>query len=552
MKYKKSLSIFLCAAMCSAVLAGCGGQNENTDVAIDDSNVTAAGEFPVVKEPITLTVGVPGDSKITDYNTNALTKYIEEKTGVELEFYEFPSSGGSEKLNVMLSSGSELPDIICGFNIAQGTFLKYAEDGIFVDLTPYMDKYGYYINEMADKTVIENFEAYLKSSNGKKYFMPNVAEQTGNIYGGKAFINKTWLDKLGLDMPETVEDFKNVMHEFVTKDPNGNGINDEIGFTGSSNGWHETPVNFLMRSFIYDDDKYGYVVEDGKISFNFTSDKYKEGLKFVSDMAKNKELDIQCYTQDSDTLRSICSGDTVTVGAFASGSPDVLFGDNIEVLADYVALPPLKGSDGTAYALTSPLNVQCGGVITKYCEHPAAAFRVLDLFLSEETSLLSRYGVKGTDWKEVDENTPCIFESIGAKSRIMPILQYGSIQNSHWNQYNPSFRSKDISDTMAWDGDPLNGEYIKGQALLAYVGKGPEETFSDNMVRLDADEMEELAEMQNEVNTFVKEQIALFVSGENDVDADWDSFQQQLKNLNIERYTELLQKGYDNFKSSSN
>ena len=62
-----------------------------------------------------------------------------------------------------------------------------------------------------------------------------------------------------------------------------------------------------------------------------------------------------------------------------------------------------------------------------------------------------------------------MFESIGAKSRIMQILPYGSIQNSHWNQYNPTYRIAAISDTLAWDGNPLDGEYVKAKALPAYI-----------------------------------------------------------------------------------
>ena len=143
-----------------------------------------------------------------------------------------------------------------------------------------------------------------------------------------------------------------------------------------------------------------------------------------------------------------------------------------------------------------------------------------------------------------------MFESIGAKSRIMQILPYGSIQNSHWNQYNPSYRSAAISDTLAWDGDPLNGEYVKAKALSAYINKGPEEVLMPNMITLDNDDMEEMTEIQTEINSYVKEEISLFVAGTKDVDSDWDNFRKTLENLNIKRYQELLQKGYDNFKNA--
>lgn len=549
MKFKKIICLLTIAATGASMLVGCGGNKEavkNEGITVDE-NVTSAGELPVVKETVKLTVGIPGTSKVENYDTNAFTKFLEEKTGIDIEFYEFPSSGGTEKLNVMLASGTELPDVVVGIDLSKTTFEKYKSEGTFVNLAPYIEKYGYWIKEMEEKTEVKYFNSFMTSADGGKYFMPNVSEQTGNVYGGKAFINKKWLDKLGLDMPETIDDFKNVMHAFITQDPNGNGKNDEIGFTGSKDGWNEKPINFLVNSFIYDDYANGYVLEDGKVSLNYQTPEYKEAIKYLSDMVAAGELDIQCLTQGSDTLRSICASETPVVGAFATGSPDVLFGDNKEVLADYVALPPLKGPNGIAYALKDPSTVACGGFITKYCEHPAAAFRFLDYFLSEEASIFGRYGVEGTDWIAVDESVPCIFESIGAKSRIKPILAYGAIQNSHWNQFNPSFRSKDISDSMAWDGDPLNGEYVKGQALAAYYNKGPEDVLKKKMVTLSEEDMAEFDELYNSIYTYVNEQTAFFISGKMTVDKDWDKFMKELDNLGVNRYIELLQTGYDNF-----
>ena len=550
MKIKRFKQVIAMMGVVVIMLSGCGNKETAVETMQVDENVTEAGQLPVVNEPITLKIGIQSSSKIKDLNTNAFTKFLTEKTGINLEFYEFPASGGMEKLNVMLASDSELPDIICGFNISRTTFLEYADRNVFVDLSPYMEKYGYWINEMSEKTKVKNFESYLTAENGKKYFMPNVVEQTGNMYGGKAFINKKWLDKLGLKVPETTEEFENAMVAFVTKDPNGNGKNDEIGFTGSKDGWLEKPGNFLMNSFIFDDYRDGFIADkNNKLSINYTSDKYKKGLEYISGLAKKNAFDLQCYTQSTSTLRSLCASDEEVIGAFASGAPDVLFSDNPKRLQDFVALPPLKGPDGTAYAYKSEFTVACGGVVTKYCKYPAAAFRLLDFMLSEEASLFGRYGVEGVDWKRVDESEPALFASIGAKSKILPILPYGSIQNSHWNQYNPSFRSIDMSDTVAWDGDPLNGEYFKAQALSAYIGKGPENTFTRDRMILNLDEMKEFGDLYNSISTYVKETISLFASGEKNLDKDWDEFQNSLENLGIDRYLELAQKGSDAFLS---
>lgn len=551
MKRKRSVC-FTAAALCVIMaFAGCGKKTAPGETkSIIDDNVTAAGELPVVKEKVGIEVGILSTTFVEDYETNAFTQYLEEKTGIDLSFYEFPASGGAEKLYVMLASNSELPDVICGVNLSKGKFLEYADEGVFVELNDYIDKYGYWINEMRDSGAIPNFDGWLTASNGKKYFVPSRGEQIGNRYGGKAFINKTWLDKLGLEMPTTTEEFAKVMKAFVTQDPNGNGKNDEIGFTGSKNGWNEKPVNFLMNSFVYDDYNKGVVVDENKkLSLNYTSDAYKKGLEYIRDLAKSKALDIQCYTQDNNTLRSLCASETPIIGAFASGSPDSLFVDDVTRMQDYVALPPMTGPDGVGYALQGAGTIRSEGIITKYCENPAAAFRLFDFMLSEEASIFARFGVEGKDWVKADENTPCLFRDLGFEARILPITAYSAIQNSNWHQYGPAFYSSDIVNTMAWSGDENDGEYFKAKALKEYVGKGPENLFDMGMVTLNEEDQEEYNDLATQIEEYVKESIPMFVSGEYNLAKDWDSFQKTLKKLNVERYLELIQKGYDAFLS---
>lgn len=530
------------------LFTGCGNNAGGTRQGVleKDPNVTEPGELPIVKEKITLTVGVPGSAKVEDYNTNAFTKFLEEKTNIDLEFYQFPSSGGMEKLNVMLGSNSELPEVIVGFNIPKTTFQAYEGSGVFLELSDYYDKYGYYYKQFADQTQVENLEGYMSIAGGGKYFLPNTSEQLGNLYGGKAFINKVWLDKLGLDMPETIDEFRSVMQAFVTQDPNGNGKKDEIGFTGSKNGWYENPVSFLMNSFIYEDNIDGFIVDnDNKISLNYMTEEYKTGLSYLNEMAKEGTIDTQAYTQDSKILRSLIANKAV--GAFAGGSPDSLFLDDPEFMTEYVALPPLKGPNGVAYAMRIDYRTNCGGVITKYCKHPEAAFRFLDFFLSEEASKFYRYGVEGVDWKPATADMKAMFGDYGFEAKIQQILPYGSTQNSHWNQYGPSYRSSAMSDTLAWDGDPTNGEYFKAVALSAYIDKGPERVFLKEKMLLELSEMNEFNDLYTSISRCVKEYISNFITGQKNLDGDWEEFQKSLKNLNVERYLELAQKGYDAF-----
>ena len=44
-------------------------------------------------------------------------------------------------------------------------------------------------------------------------------------------VRKDWLDKLGIPMPETIDDWYAMLQAFRDKDPNGNGKKDDVPFT---------------------------------------------------------------------------------------------------------------------------------------------------------------------------------------------------------------------------------------------------------------------------------------------------------------------------------
>ncbi len=548
----KKKGVVLCAALLAMTLvfSSCGKENktEETDSSYADSNVNAAGQLPIVKDKISLTIGIRDYRYVKDFETNEFTKWLEEQTNIDLNFVTFPTSNHIEKFRLLVASESQLPDILINFGLGKVEVLKLGQDGVFLNLKNMIEHDGYYIDEMFK---IAKEPEFLKKSmtayDGGMYFVPSYIEQPGNDYGRKAFINKTWLDKLGLEMPETTEDLEKVLTAFKEKDPNGNGKADEIGITGSKNGWNESVVPFLMNSFIYDDAQDRMQVKNGKVSPIYTTEEWRDGLRYIHSLAEKGLFDTQCFTQDSSTLKTLAQNpEGSLLGAVTTGSPDALFGVGNERLGEYAALPPLKGPKGVAYAIKEQGGANDGGIITRDCKNPLAAFRLLDFMLSEEASLRARYGVPGVDWKEAEEGDIGIFEeSLGVKPRIRAILPYMSVQNSHWYAQNPQFRNYEIANGIVWDGNELDGEYFKAKALEAYIGKEPKERVRG--LSLSADRNEEYSTLAAEIKSYLSECTSMFIIGKMDIDKDWDTYIKTLNNLGIDRYVEIIQEGYDNF-----
>ena len=54
---------------------------------------------------------------------------------------------------------------------------------------------------------------------GHYYQMPNAAQDNHGYVGNKAWIYKPWLDKLGLALPVTTDDFYNVLRPSRPRTP---------------------------------------------------------------------------------------------------------------------------------------------------------------------------------------------------------------------------------------------------------------------------------------------------------------------------------------------
>lgn len=93
----------------------------------------------------------------------------------------------------------------------------------------------------------------ITAPDGNIYALPQINECYHCDNALKLWINKAWLDKLGLQLPTTTEEFYQVMKAFKEQDPNGNGKNDELPLTGSDEMWAGNVSAFLMNAFIVDD-----------------------------------------------------------------------------------------------------------------------------------------------------------------------------------------------------------------------------------------------------------------------------------------------------------
>ena len=146
----------------------------------------------------------------------------EEETNIHFEWNEIPNSAWTEKINIMFSTDS-MPDAVIGGVDTARNFEALAP------LSDLIDLYAPHVQELLANR--PDYQKALRMPDGEIYSLPTGDEEIGNMYDAKTWINTDWLDAVGMDIPETTDEFEAVLQAFKTEDPNGNGEADEIPFT---------------------------------------------------------------------------------------------------------------------------------------------------------------------------------------------------------------------------------------------------------------------------------------------------------------------------------
>ena len=75
----------------------------------------------------------------------------------------------------------------------------------------------------------EDIRKIITYTDGHIYSLPSIDESLSTRIPGMLIVNQTWLDRVGLEHPTTVDEFYNMLKTFKEKDANGNGVaGDEI------------------------------------------------------------------------------------------------------------------------------------------------------------------------------------------------------------------------------------------------------------------------------------------------------------------------------------
>ena len=439
---KKLLALLLCLVMVASVIAGCGPTANQPDNTGDQGGATGDDTNPAVRDTlpdpseITINIGIPDQGSVEDYDTNALTLWLEEQTGYDIEFTKYmPSENDYKtKLSTQMVDGKPLPDMLLGFNLGRSYYQDLGEDDYLVDLKQFFEDeelsgaWWDRLEELPEET--QNFiKSKLYSDDGEHIWaLPSTDYSEYDSLENTMFINKTWLDELQLEVPTDRDSLYKVLKAFKTQDPNGNGKPDEYPIlSGIGNMFGGDPVDWIINTYMFHNDSLWRVGEDGQVYLPYFSDEYREALIYINKLVDEGLLDESCWTFSTDNLKGMLAADLQTVGAFC-GHPTLVFAAENEGIYNWIPL------NNFGYTPIRTGSYEFTSFITTDCEYPEAAWNVYMLLCSEEGSFRVRYGQKDVDWVDADAGSKS-FLGYDAKIKVLnESLWMANANTQCWNK----------------------------------------------------------------------------------------------------------------------
>lgn len=485
--------------------------------------------------PVELTAIAVLHGSTQDLETLPIFIEMAEKANVHIT-WEYVRTDWDSKKTLVLASG-DLPDFIFGRYALTPTDILLNQD-YFMPLEELIDEYAPNVKRMYEE--YPDAQSVNVFPDGHTYALGHVMPARPTHYGA-SFINKAWLDQLGLAMPESIEELTEVLKAFTENDMNGNGQKDEIGITFAS----LTDANFGPRPFlgafgVYDSIDSWLALDDaGKVVYNPATSGYKAWVSWMADLYAQNLLDKEWLTHDFAQYKAKTRRTEDEIVGVQTG-----WGLNNIANDNYVQLLPLKGPDGhQMYAGNATMNklgtsnYNVLSVATKDEERAAAILRWADYLYSDEYGVQAYYGAFG-DGLVVGEDGN-ISQAVPPEGYTTDSWQWTIAMNDNFVGY----VSKEVEEKLVFtDEYSLTGrsKMDLDEAYLPFI----DESHNYPFLILEQEETEEASIIKTDLDSILSTFAAQWIV-EGGIDEEWDSYVNELNRAGLERYLEIYQSAYD-------
>lgn len=537
---KRTITLLLALVLVVVSFASCSQPAEEPSAEKQESETAAPteaakeeaapAEFSYPMDGQKLTYWVPlASNAAPNYASFDETPFYEEYqkvVGVDLEFMHPPQGNdqAKEQLNLIIASG-DLPDImefnwVTSFPGGPGKLLN---DGIATDITDLVPE-----NAPLLAAVLEaNPEAQkqVKTDEGQIYCFPFLrVEDDLRVFFGP-MVREDWLNDLGLDVPETMEDWYTVLTAFKEEKGAVAPLTYQWNFMNNAN-------TFVGAYGIAND----FYVDGGEVKFGPVEPAFKDFMKEYAKWYDEGLIDAdiatidrnQCGTKMTDGQAGASLGFTASrMGAWMQSMADV--DPNYSLVG--TPHPVLNEGDTCRFGQKSPYYIGVSSIITTACEDVDVAMRALDYAYGEEGHMLFNFGIEGVSYNMVD-GYPKYSDEIFNDPEGVPVNQ-AMARYARSNSNGPFIQDKRYFEQY------MSMEQQKD--AVATWSVSDVDTYGLPPITPTTEESQEYATIMNEINTYREEMFLKFLFGQEDIDAMFDKYVENIENMGLARAIEIQQ-----------
>ncbi|OWA36608.1 ABC transporter substrate-binding protein [Saccharibacillus sp. O16] len=538
---KKSLSILAVLALGAGLLSGCGGSDEEG----------ASGGQTTPDGKVKLTAIMTKHSLTQEFSKMEWLKKAEERAGVQIEWQEVSADWGQKK--GALLAGGDIPDLIIGPNAI--TDADYAQfPGLFEDLTPLIAADAPNVQKMFDEK--PETKAIATQLDGKIYGLPKY-QRFWPETTTRQYINKKWLDNLGLKEPTNWDELYDVLVAFKEKDANGNGDpNDEIPMdfapsgTGGFGAFMPTMLLGSEGITMTDNSGQGYFVEDGQVKNFFTDERYRDLVAFLHKCYAAGLISKEVFTQDYTKYQSVArgNGDTAAVGFTWGWEVTDRVGNTLA--PQYESLAPLKKSADSAAKVTwsydyNSLNYGVNMVsLASTAKNKDAAMKFINELYDPTVSMQVLFGSLGTNIKDNGD---------GSYSVLPPedkAMDPGTWKwTSTWADNGPMYIADSLKLTLGTDMQSVGSQTKPLKAALDSIDK-KKDVLPSMFIKYSVEDNNTMTLNNTAMLSLTMAKWAEWVTN-GGVEDQWNEYLDNVKKTGLDKNIEIIQKYYDDYMSKN-
>lgn len=395
MRRFKRFGVFMLIATIGLVaLVGCKGKDETPEKKeVENENDVSITEIDIISRQLGMAA----------HPQNEIWEVLDGKLqghGVKANIEYYPSTDYVTQGATIIAS-RDYPDMMEWWSAKYPVDLEdLSNDGIIRPLDDLIDQYGPNIKKVRNE---ENSTFYRNSNDGKIYGIPARSQDLGNnhIY----VIRKDWLDALGLEVPDSLDELYEVLKAFKDYDADGDGdTSDTIPFGVGSTTHFYSPLAIALSEYgiVHN---YWNVNENNNLEYYAVMDETIEAIKFVRKLYQEGLMEPEFVLLERDQLwdnmangkYGICAWYVDRLDPSTDSVPAKYFENNPD--SELVALNPFPDKDGIR-RYPRMINTQQMIIFSDTSEEEAiACIKFLDYLYSDEGGDLADLGVEGVHWR---------------------------------------------------------------------------------------------------------------------------------------------------------